>query len=439
MLRKSFLTILVSVFLSATYAQELLSLDQAIELSLKQNFGIKVASTRKKIGENDNTLGNAGFLPTVTGQASKNYSISKIDQEFFGGVRDPLRQSGVKNNNGNLGVNVVWTLFDGMGMFIARDRLAELQRQGVVSEKIVIENTIAQVANAYYDILRQSQRLKTFKDALEISNERLRLAKDRYEVGQGSKLDYLAAQVDYNGDKAALVAQEQALRNARIALNALLVRDLNADFSVPDTIILNKNLQLETLRPLVLSQNPSLVLAGMNKKLADLEIKNQKSLQLPQLDFLGGYNYNTVNNGAGFGVQTGKTGLFNYGVRATVNIFDGYNQKRRIENAKVNSLVAEYQEKDLKVQLESALERTYLSYRNSLELVQLELQNFAVARQNVDIAFERYKIGVSTPLELREAQRNAVAAQTRLIEAEFNTKLTEIELQRLSSTILMEK
>ena len=300
MLRKSFLTILVSVFLSATYAQELLSLDQAIELSLKQNFGIKVASTRKKIGENDNTLGNAGFLPTVTGQASKNYSISKIDQEFFGGVRDPLRQSGVKNNNGNLGVNVVWTLFDGMGMFIARDRLAELQRQGVVSEKIVIENTIAQVANAYYDILRQSQRLKTFKDALEISNERLRLAKDRYEVGQGSKLDYLAAQVDYNGDKAALVAQEQALRNARIALNALLVRDLNADFSVPDTIILNKNLQLETLRPLVLSQNPSLVLAGMNKKLADLEIKNQKSLQLPQLDFLGGYNYNTVNNGAGF-------------------------------------------------------------------------------------------------------------------------------------------
>lgn len=177
----------------------------------------------------------------------------------------------------------------------------------------------------------------------------------------------------------------------------------------------------------------------MNRKLAELDIKNQKSLQMPQLDFLGGYNYNTVNNGAGFGVQKGTTGLINYGVRATINIFDGYNQKRRIENAKVNTLVADYQEKDIKLQLESALERTYLSYKNNLQLVDLEVQNFTVARQNVDIAFERYKIGVSTPLELRETQRNAVAAQTRLIEAEFNTKLTEIELQRLSSTILTER
>ncbi len=439
MLRKTFFLFIVTVFFSDTYAQELLTLDQAVEQTLKQNFGIRIASTRKKIGENDNTLGNAGFLPTVTGQASKNYSISKIDQEFFGGLRDPLRQSGVKNNNSNLGVTVVWTLFDGMGMFIARDRLAELQRQGVVSEKIVIENTIAQVANSYYDILRQLQRLKTFKDALDISNERVRLAKDRYEVGQGSKLDYLTAQVDYNEDKAALVAQEQALQNSKINLNALLNRDLYTNFSIPDTIILNKSLSIEKLRPLVLSQNPNIVLANMNRKLAELDIKNQKSLQMPQLDFLGGYNYNTVNNGAGFGVQKGTTGLLNYGVRATINIFDGYNQKRRIENAKVNTLVADYQEKDIKLQLESALERTYLSYKNNLQLVDLEVQNFTVARQNVDIAFERYKIGVSTPLELRETQRNAVAAQTRLIEAEFNTKLTEIELQRLSSTILTER
>ena len=439
MLRKTFFLFIVIVFVSDTYAQELLTLDQAVEQTLKQNFGIKIASTRKKIGENDNTLGNAGFLPTVTGQASKSYSISKIDQEFFGGLRDPLRQSGVKNNNSNLGVTVVWTLFDGMGMFVSRDRLAELQRQGVVSEKIVIENTIAQVANSYYDILRQLQRLKTFKDALEISNERVRLAKDRYEVGQGSKLDYLTAQVDYNEDKAALVAQEQALQNSKINLNALLNRGLYTTFTIPDTIVLNKELSIEKLRPLVLSQNPNIVLANMNRKLAELEIKNQKSLQMPQLDFLGGYNYNTVNNGAGFGVQKGTTGLLNYGVRATINIFDGYNQKRRIENAKVNTLVADYQEKDLKLQLESALERTYLSYRNNLQLVELEIQNFTVARQNVDIAFERYKIGVSTPLELRETQRNAVAAQTRLIEAEFNTKLTEIELQRLSSTILTER
>lgn len=421
-----------------TEAQDLLTLDKAIAVSLENNYAIKIANTRKKLGENDNTMGNAGFLPTVTGQASKNYSISKIDQEFFGGLRDPLRQSGVKNNNGNLGVTVAWTLFDGMGMFIARDRLAELQKVGYVNAEITIENTVAQVCNAFYDVIRQKQRLSTFQKALEISVERVRLAKDRYEVGQGSKMDYLAAQVDYNEDKAALIAQEQAIQTAKISLNALLNRNMNTDFGVPDTILLNKNLSLEALRETVLRQNPNILAANLNRKIADFDIKNLKSQQYPQVDLVGGYNYNTVNNGAGFGVQKGTTGLFNYGVRATINIFDGYNQKRRIENARINSVMAEMQESDLKVQLDAALERTFLGYRNSLDLIKLELENFLVARQNVDIAFERYKIGVSTPLELREAQRNAVAAQTRLIEAEFSNKFAEIELLRLSSSIIEE-
>jgi outer membrane protein len=417
-------------------AQGLLTLEQAITEAVQNNYSIKIADTRKRIGDNDNTLGNAGFLPTVTGQASKNFSISNIDQEFFGGLRAPLQQSGVKNNNSNMGLGVVWTLFDGKGMFIARDRLAQLQKAGYVNAEITLENTIAQVCNAFYDVIRQKQRLATFQQGLAISGERVRLAKDRYEVGQGSKLDYLAAQVDYNEDRAALVAQEQSIQNAKIALNALLNRKLDTDFGVPDSIMLNKGLSLALLRERVLQENPNVLAANLNRQLADLDIRNLKSQQFPLVDFVGGYNYNTVNNGAGFGVQRGTTGQFNYGVRATVTIFDGYNQKRRIENARINSTIAQMQEADLKVQLDAALERTFLSYRNSIDLSKLEVENFGVARQNVDIAFERYKIGVSTPLELREAQRNAVAAQTRLIEAEFNIKLAEIELLRLSSSII---
>lgn len=421
---------------TAASAQNLLTLEQAITEAIENNYSIKIADTRKRIGDNDNTLGNAGFLPTVNAQATKNYSISNIDQEFFGGLRPPLQQDGVKNNNGNLGMSVVWTLFDGKGMFIARDRLAKLQKAGYVNAEVTLENTVAQVCNAFYDLIRQKQRLNTFQQGLAISGERMRLAKDRYEVGQGSKLDYLAAQVDYNEDRAALVAQEQAIQNAKITLNALLNRKMDIDFSVPDTIILNKSLSLPLLREKVLQENPNVLAANLNRQLADLEIKNLKAQQYPVLDFVGGYNYNTVNNGAGFGVQRGSTGIFNYGLRATVNIFDGSNQKRRIENARIGSVIAQMQAADLKVQLDAALERTFLSYQNSIELAKLEVENFSVARQNVDIAFERYKIGVSTPLELREAQRNAVAAQTRLIEAEFNIKLAEIELLRLSSSII---
>jgi outer membrane protein TolC len=141
-------------------------------------------------------------------------------------------------------------------------------------------------------------------------------------------------------------------------------------------------------------------------------------------------------NGAGFGVEKGTSNVFNYGIRATINIFDGYNQKRKIQNAKINSEIAEMQLSDLKNNLVSALERTYFTYENALNLIKLENENYLIAKQNIDIAFDRYKVGFATSYELREVQRNAVAAETRLIEAKYNAKAAEIELIRLSGTLV---
>jgi outer membrane protein TolC len=145
---------------------------------------------------------------------------------------------------------------------------------------------------------------------------------------------------------------------------------------------------------------------------------------------------NGVQNGAGFGVQRGTSNVFNYGLRASINIFDGYNQKRRIQNAKINAEIASLQIEDLKNNLLSSLERTYITYENALNLIQLETENYAIAKQNIDIAFDRFKVGIATSYELREVQRNAVAAETRLIEAKFAAKSAEIELIRLSGNLM---
>jgi outer membrane protein TolC len=68
-----------------------------------------------------------------------------------------------------------------------------------------------------------------------------------------------------------------------------------------------------------------------------------------------------------------------------------------------------------------------------LQLVELEVANQNIAKQNVSIANDRYKIGVATPLEFREAQRNLIATQSRLIEAYFQAKIAEIEIYRISN------
>jgi len=417
-------------------AQQLLTLEEAIQQGITKQYSIQISRQRERIAANENSLGNAGFLPTITGSANKNYTVSGLNQSFFGGLRPPLVQSGVNSNSGNAGVAMAWTLYDGKGMFILRDRFKELQNLGAKQTESNIENLIALISTTYYDIIRQSLRVNNFKKGLEISNDRLKLAKDRYEVGQGSKVDYYSAQVDFNEDKALLIAQEQAFTNTKIGFNTLLIKEYKADFSINNTIDLLPKLTLSELKMSALSQNPALIGAILSKKISDLETKNIQSQQKPQIDLLAGYNLNSVANGAGFGVEKGSSDVFNYGLRATINIFDGYNQKRRIQNAKINAEIASMQIEDLKNALLSALERTYVTYENSLNLIQLETENYTIAKQNIDIAFDRFKVGIATSYELREVQRNAVAAETRLIEAKFAAKSAEIELIRLSGNLL---
>jgi outer membrane protein len=430
------LALLTLLFPFISQAQQVLSLEDAIQQGISKQYAIQIFRQREKIAANENSLGNAGFLPTVTGTATKNYTISGLDQSFFGGLRPPLVQSGVNSNSGNAGVAMAWTLYDGKGMFILRDRFKELQNLGAKQTETSIENLIALISTTYYDIIRQNLRVNNFKKGLEISNDRLKLAKDRYEVGQGSKVDYYSAQVDFNEDKALLIAQEQSFVNTKISFNTLLVKDFTSDFQITTNIDLLAKLKLSELKMSALSQNPTLISAILTKKISDLDTKNLQSQQKPQVDLLAGYAMSNVANGAGFGVERGNSDVFNYGLRATINIFDGYNQKRRIQNAKLTSEIASLQVEDLKNALLSTLERTYVTYENSMNLIQLETENYTIAKQNIDIAFDRFKVGIATSYELREVQRNAVAAETRLIEAKFAAKSAEIELIRLSGNLL---
>ncbi len=430
------LIVLFTFIYNSVSAQKLLSLEESIQLGLQNHYSIQISKKREKQALNDNTPGNAGFLPTITGTLNKNYTISGLDQEFFGGLRPPLIQSGVNSNSSNGGLAMAWTLYDGKGMFILRDRFKELQNLGAKQTETAIENLISLISSSYYDLIRQNLRVNNFKKGLEISNDRLKLAKDRYEVGQGSKVDYYSAQVDYNEDKALLIAQEQSYLNTKISYNTLLVRNHREEFNVDSKIDLLPKLNLPELKEFALKQNPTLISALLTKKITDLDTKSIQSLQMPQIDLLAGYNMNQVNNGAGFGVQRGTSDVLNYGLRATINIFDGYNQKRRVQNAKINAEIAQLQVDDLKNTLTSTLERAFVTYENALNLISLETENYAIAKQNIDIAFDRFKVGIATSYELREVQRNAVSAETRLIETKFAAKAAEIELIRLSGNLL---
>ena len=424
-------------FTLATLPQsgELLTLTDVVTAAVANNYQIRVNRSQELITRNDNVRGNAGFLPTVSFGFQNNFLLQNLRQDFFNAFQAPQRLYGVFNRNASVGLTASYTVFNGFGRESTLDRLGQLVRISEVNTRANIELTVADATTGYYDVVRQLQRLIAFRQALDISRERLDLARATYEVGTRSKVDFLSAQVDYNADSAALLAQQLSLRNAKIVLNTLLVRDLSTEFAVRDTILARSDLSLPDLRESLKQQNPFLAVAVLNQRLAAIDVRLARALQYPQVDLLGGYAFNPTDNQAGFGTRRGRNDALSLGVRLALPLYNGGNLKRQITNAQINERITADQTANQQLQLLSSLEQSYQQYRNSLALLNLEVQNYQIALQNVDIAYDRYRIGNSTFVEFRDVQRNAVTGQTRLIDASFNAKAAEIELLRLSSTI----
>ena len=116
-------------------------------------------------------------------------------------------------------------------------------------------------------------------------------------------------------------------------------------------------------------------------------------------------------------------------------IFDG-NRRREQRNARIEVENAQYTEEQLQQSLMADLATFWQAYTNNLEVVKLEQQNLIAAKENYEIAMERYLLGDLPGIEMREAQKSLLDAEERILTAEYNTKLCEISLMQISGNIL---
>ncbi len=260
------------------------------------------------------------------------------------------------------------------------------------------------------------------------------MAQNRFTIGKASKLEVLNAQVDLNTDTTTLLRQKELFANTKTALNQKLPRDTKLDFKVIPEIKIDNQLLLQNLTELAFKQNLELQKMVVNKRISELQLKQVKGTRYPTVRVLGGYNFAETKSDLGFTTQTSSRGL-NYGFSASLNLFDGFNQNRAEKVAKLaieNTQVAiDQQNKTLESQLNSAFQ-TYLT---NIELVQLEEKNEAIAKQNLDITLEKFRIGTITTLEFRTAQLNYINAKVRNTNTQYQAKLSEIALKELAGSL----
>lgn len=423
--------LLLTVFFSGN-AQEVLTVDNAVQIALKNNYDIKIASNDAEVSKENKSIANAGMLPKIDAVLTQNNTIQNTKQtQATGEVRE---LENAKNNSLVYGVNLGWTVFDGFRMFARYDQLTALEKQGEVQLKMAVLTKVSDVMTTYYDLVQQQQLVKALDTTIVISKQRLKTAENRFTIGKASKLEVLNAQVDLNTDLSNLLKQKEVLETTKIRLNELLARDVATDFKVVESVVVDDRLKLVDLKVLVEKQNPQLQLALLNKTVAESDLKQVRANRYPTVKLTTGYNFNRSESSLGFVSQSSARGL-NYGVSASMNIFNGFLQHRNEKIAKLqvenSGLAIEQQKQSITSQLASLFQ----IYLTNVELAKLEENNEAIAKKNLEITLEKFRIGTISTIEFRSAQQNYVNAIARNSSAKFQAKISEVMLNEIAGNI----
>lgn len=430
----SFILIALILFLPRSEAQnaDVLSLEEALRLGVENNFGLSISRNLQQQAENNYSIGNAGFLPSLEASASRTERVEDSQFESAGG--DSQTNNGARSSSSSAGINLNWTLFDGMQMFASYNRLGVLKEISDRELRFDVENLVTDIALTFFNVIRISEQIRTLRNNIEVSLDRIDIEEAKVDIGSGSEYDLLQARTDLNEDRAALIRENNVLTEAKILLNRLLSRDPDTDFSVTRDIDVNRLLSREELFLKLMEDNAELSIARMQQELTRLELREIQGERYPQINLSSGYTYSRNQNDGGF-FRLNETTGFSVGVTARINLFNGFDTSRRVQNAQINSKNAELALDSQRLALESEFLARYRAYQNSIELVDLEEENLDNANETLEIAIERFRLGTISSLEFREAQRTYVAAESRLTNAKYDAKVAETELLRLSGEI----
>lgn len=433
--RKTALLMLLSVVVSGALAVAPVTLQECIATGLEQNFQLRMVRNLQQITDNNVTLGNAGYLPSVDVSAAYSGTESNTRQEPRDGS-PAVVQSGVSNQNLSAGATLSWTIFDGFNIQANYSRLKELQQLGVLQTRMQVEGYISDLAAEYFNFVRQNIRLQNLGSAVKLSRERLRIVEARYHIGNLSRLDLQQARVDFNTDSSKLIRQYEVLYSSRIALNRLMsVKEVETPVVAADTgFVFDALLSKEQLLSETMSSNTYLLMAQREKNLKVIDLQAARSANYPYVRLNGGYGY-TENR---FEVATNRMQNnlgFNYGISIGYNIFDGFNRSRRQKNARIHIENQEMAIEEMRIALHSEFANLWMAYANNMDLTRLEKENLTHAKENYEIAMERYMLGELAGIQLREAQNNLLEAEERLLQSQYATKLCEISLLEISGNV----
>lgn len=429
---KRILVIAVLTLAAAQIKAQVLTLQEAVNIALKNSLDIQIAKNNAEAGQISNHISVAGGLPQVDATLSDNQSLTNLNQKLNSGTN--IKRSGTFNNSINSGVSGSFLLFNGFRVYASKNRLAALERQSTQLINVQIQNIISDVMVKYYDIVRQESYMKTIQQSIDVTLKRKEIVDARQSVGLANNADTYQAQIDLNASRQELQSQHLVLIQAKADLMNLLTQRPDSSFAVRDTIIVDSTINFETVRD-SLKHNPELLSAEQQIRINEWIVREVAAQRYPSVTLNGGFNFTRSQSGAGNVLLNQNYGPF-IGLGIAVPIFNGGLLRRQQQVAEIDTRNATSSSTIVINNLETSAVKSWQAYQNNLQQLQTERENNKLANDLLQLTLQRYQLSQATIIEVREAQRSFVEAGYRLVNLAYAAKAAEIELKRLSGQLL---
>ncbi len=426
------LFLFVCLGLHAVYAQNTMSLSEAVQKALTNNLDLQIAGNEVQQAENNNHAGNAGMLPQVQLNVTDNPSLTNINQKFTNGPT--IERNNVFSNSLGAGIVFTYTLFDGKKMFATKRKLEWMNQAAIDQMHVRIQEVIQSVVVSYSNIIRLQEYLSVLKQLDTLSKQRLEIVQSRILAGIANNSDLYLAQLDMETNKQNLLQQDMQIRNAFTQLNLLMNMKADSTYTLITSLQRTQNLQKNILDSM-LKNNPEWSLAEDEYKMALQSQKEIAAAKQPLVRLNGAYNYNLSQSQAGFSLYNQSTGP-QAGISLTLPLFSGNVNKSNLENAKINALNSELKKEQLALNLQAVYEQTWQEYQTALMQLQSDSFSVVTAKAYMELMQFRFSMAQNTIIELKEAQRTYENTYFRYISNLYVLKIAETELLRLTGQLV---
>ena len=424
------------VFLNVGYAQEILTTDQAVKLTLENNLDILVSENVLEISKNNSSILNSDYLPIINAESSFAKNKADVDIDTPGGLSGEIEERDEEAESARL--NVIYYLVDGNGRRFNYKKSKELFNRTKLEVKEIIENTLLQLFTIYFDFARLTREQEILKNTLDISLERLERVKTKYKFGQSTSLEVSSAEVDKNTDSLNYLNIMKVLSNTKRDLNLIMNIDLESNFEVDEEVSFINLLEIEKFYNSGLSNNTMYQILNIDVEISSLELKAIKSTYLPVVQLTGSYGWNENINTNPYGLYNKfvQTGTVYGGVDITLPIFNGGKRITATKNARLNLENSKIQKNKNELEIIKNIRNAYETYKNNLFLLKIQEKSYQTSKLSYSKFEENYSLGLVSSIEFRQAQTNLLKAELSLNNSTYETKISELVFLKLTGEII---